>query len=40
VDWDVANPLAFAEDPQYAFAEGAGDVVDVEREISLIRAPA
>jgi hypothetical protein len=32
VDWDVADALAFAEDPQDAFAGGARDVVDVERD--------
>jgi hypothetical protein len=26
VDWDVADELAFAEDPQDAFARGASDV--------------
>jgi hypothetical protein len=31
VDRDVTNTFAFAEDPQDAFAGGAGDVVDVER---------
>ncbi len=30
VDRDVADALAFAEDPQDTFAGGAGDVVDVE----------
>jgi hypothetical protein len=30
VDRDVADALAFAEDPQDAFARGARDVVDVE----------
>jgi hypothetical protein len=40
VDWDVADAFAFAEDPQDAFAGGARDVVDVERDISLIRAAA
>jgi hypothetical protein len=32
VDRDLADAFAFAEDPQDAFAGGAGDVIDVERD--------
>ena len=32
VDRDVADAFAFAEDPQDAFAGGAGDVVEVKRD--------
>ncbi|MGO9793007.1 MAG: hypothetical protein ACLP8S_26850 [Solirubrobacteraceae bacterium] len=41
MDRDLSDAFAFAEDPEDAFAGGAGDVVDVEGDdLALIRAPA